>query len=761
MDEATQSVDALVSEDPLDPSLSSMSATAPQLLPPGFEAASESITLVNPALPLSSRISSAVPHVMKMPPPGLTQSTVARETSTARSSAKKDVKTSTAQSDTRNPTSSSQSGSLQEEDFPALISPNPPSEPAGVPQKSSTPAPKTTPGPKKASQKAKRAAEALADAALADAALADAALAAERSAGKPAPKENGPSVNDETVTSQDHISKADKVQQTVGTAAAEDRPEYPQPSIAATEVGSSDSRPWPKTLRVVPTTKSDVPPLHSPRSIVSRGVSLAQRSETPASEIISDTASVISSSFSTSRAGSPPPNVRVGSAAVRSTTKSQQRKQRKEALKQETKAIADSSKESEEHAPIIGRKKKQKKDQPAKSAISRSAAVQEDTKTNERKPEPADKVPVSTKPTTLESEPTQTQKQVKASADTAHASTPATDHRSKEEPSLDAAFDSSQLGPFSVFTELKSSLGTSALEKLQMLKPAGAATSVREDASQAHSKLDPPTACREGQCKCADIQESDLADLEAGKPVRKQYHGNGTRVLITPNGDCVRGLSQEEEDAFLKLQTAVASLADHPAAFTAPRHQASNGAFSLIKGRAVPNGRPNIFPLTHSLNQNQSSIAAADPITKLQREDALSYINQYVLPRLNLGSSNMGLPKGSGPNRDAAAASLNSLAPYFYGPDAAAGVGIYSPPEGSRNIGDLSGPAVAGSSTGAVRDNHPASQYSVAVGPGAVTVVGPAGAPTSPAGMPLMSVEDAEAAVIAARKETENLEKTP
>lgn len=222
------------------------------------------------------------------------------------------------------------------------------------------------------------------------------------------------------------------------------------------------------------------------------------------------------------------------------------------------------------------------------------------------------------------------------------------------------------------------------------------------------------------------MQDADLAALRAGRPVRKQFHTDGSRMLITPHGDCIRGLTPEEEDTFLALQTAIAATAENPAAFVAPRHQPSSGAFSLIKGRAVPNGRPNIFPSTV---QPQSQ----DPIGKLQREDALSYINQYVLPRLSLGATSMGFPKGASSTRDSA--SLNSLAPYFYGPDAAAGVGIYSTPESARAIQDFAAPGMS------------------------LDEISKGAAASSIGNMPLMSVEDAEAALIAAKRETEKLEK--
>uniref|UniRef100_A0A8H7NMU3 Uncharacterized protein n=1 Tax=Bionectria ochroleuca TaxID=29856 RepID=A0A8H7NMU3_BIOOC len=113
----------------------------------------------------------------------------------------------------------------------------------------------------------------------------------------------------------------------------------------------------------------EVPTVASPISAVSRALSLTHRPGTPGSEMVSDTASIVSASVSASRAGSPPPS-RVGAAAVRTTTKSQQRKQRKDALKQDTKAIAEAPKpELEEHAPVLGRKKKQKKEKARKAVV--------------------------------------------------------------------------------------------------------------------------------------------------------------------------------------------------------------------------------------------------------------------------------------------------------------------------------------------------------------------------------------------------------
>ncbi|KFA50893.1 hypothetical protein S40293_02475 [Stachybotrys chartarum IBT 40293] len=517
--------------------------------------------------------------------------------------------------------------------------------------------------------------------------------------------------------------KNDAVKPTNAQSPAETAPEKPsEVDKTAEQPALSSPARAPKTLRIVPLPKFDAPP-QSPASVgpstASRAVSVSHRPETPASEMISDTASIMSASISASRAGSPPPGI-VGSSATRATTKSQQRKQRKEVLRQETKVIVESAKpEPEEHAPVLGRKKKQKKEKPVKVAPAPSRGPQPET------PEPATAAKAEEKQ--AEEAPVKKQPQPKKGKSKAAKAEPPKEAPPPSLPQEEPPTEAEKLtpGPASVFAEISRALWTSAADKLQLLRPVSNASSRNDHHGHAPSTI--PSLCKGTCCKCGEIQEDDLAALRVGKAVRKQFHIDGSRMLITPNGDCVRGLSPEEEDAFLDLQAAIAATADNPGAFVAARHQPGSGAFSLIKGRAVPNGRPNIFPCAA---QPQSQ----DPIGKLQREDALSYINQYVLPRLNLGSSNMGLPKGSTSPRDHAAASLNSLAPYFYGPDAAAGVGIYSPAEGSRPLPDFTAAGMSSDDGGKV-------------------------AAAAANGISLMSVEDAELALAAARRETDKLEK--
>ncbi|KAL5595263.1 hypothetical protein FOVSG1_008952 [Fusarium oxysporum f. sp. vasinfectum] len=675
------------------------------------------------------------------------------------SEAKKNIKSLAAESGlSREITTQSQpnltkASFLQDEDFPALDASKNKSRPA-------TPTPKATP-------KAKRHAERIVDRMMAKAGASLESMAQETKAEeakaqetkaqevkaqetkaqevKPASSSQAADKKPITVNTQvgkNVAVKTSELSATTEKSTTETSAAFPPlPTPSSTAIASPVTRTAPKTLRVIAAPKAEAPPPASPAltmasvalSGTSRAVSGSHRPDTPVSEMISDNASVVSASVTHSRASSPPPS-RIGSAAVRTTTKSQQRKQRKDVLKQETKLIAEAPiAEAEVHAPIMGRKKKQKKEKPIKTAQPDASTIPEAPADEPSQP-PSQQEPVKEPEREPEEKPVKSKnsqkKSIKSKGKTKEVETQPTPPppASPKESTPDAQEPPArpQPDPASVFSEIKNTLWASSVDKLQLFKPIANGSS-RTDYSAAKNNANKAEHCKDCSCKCGEIQDEDLAALRAGKPVRKQFHVDGSRMLITPNGDCIRGLTPEEEDAFLELQAAIANAAENPGSFIAPRHQPGSGAFSLIKGRAVPNGRPNIFPATAQL-QSQ------DPIGKLQREDALSYINQYVLPRLNLGATNMGFPKGASPTKDAAAASLNSLAPYFYGPDAAAGVGIYSPPDGARAMQDFSSAGMSSEERG--------KNFGMGVG-----------------GMPLMSVEDAEGALAAARRETEKLEK--
>lgn len=166
---------------------------------------------------------------------------------------------------------------------------------------------------------------------------------------------------------------------------------FPPLPATAPSVQSPLARTAPKTLRLTSTPKTEIPAAGSatPSSVSSmfpptippsRQPSLASvtrfdRPSTPTSEMISEDASVTSASLS--RASSPPPT-KIGSAPVRMTTKSMQKKQRKEIQKERERAeqeaaVATSKPDREpEIVPIMGRKIKQKKVRNINSAAGGS-----------------------------------------------------------------------------------------------------------------------------------------------------------------------------------------------------------------------------------------------------------------------------------------------------------------------------------------------------------------------------------------------------
>ncbi|KFY42109.1 hypothetical protein V494_02587 [Pseudogymnoascus sp. VKM F-4513 (FW-928)] len=399
----------------------------------------------------------------------------------------------------------------------------------------------------------------------------------------------------------------------------------------------------PKSIRVVPTrTESPVASAAQPLSAISnysatisgsRQASVSSNSRferpgTPASEIISDNASLTSASLS--RPSSPPPT-RVGSAPVRTTTKSQQKKQRREAMKGKEKIEIDAavveSPEAEEIAPIMGRKKKQKKAKVNNKAASATPVPSRPpTPKQVEKTEPVKEV----KPSGPEASKKQkapevetTSKPVVESKAEVISNVEEAVHQEPPAPTVETIDETSDRPvptPSAVLQDLLSHGEVPQPEKLAVLRPPmgyNQRAGFQGDLPDLDHKL--------------VITEEDRAALLSGRPVHKVVQGSH-RIMLTPNGDCVRNLTPTEEERYLELQSRIFQESG-PAAFVPARHNASNG-FTLIGGRAVPNGPPAFFPpLDGSL-----TIPPLDPVSKIQRDEALSYINQYVLPSLSTNS---------------------------------------------------------------------------------------------------------------------------
>jgi CCR4-NOT transcription complex subunit 4 len=400
----------------------------------------------------------------------------------------------------------------------------------------------------------------------------------------------------------------------------------------------------PKTLRVVPTPRTENPPMttSNPASAVSAfppafpptrqpglaSVSKLDRPSTPASEIISDNTSIGSASIS--RPGSPPQS-RIGSAPVRTTTKSQQKKQRKE--KSELTTLVDRP-EPVEIAPIVGRKKKQKKEKQSSAAGSSTPAISrppspgpqqvtEPAKQSKQESVPEMKATIPAKPVVAEVMPTVNEKKIKGKAKLEKVE--------KEEIIVPEAV----APPAEVVEDVVEKSIPTPSSILQDLVLSG----VLPDPNNL-IVLKPPMGFNQRSDYSGDLQgfdgkltitEEDRATLASGRPVHKNVEGS-YRMMLTPNGDCVRNLTPAEEERYLELQARIFEEAG-PAAFVPARHNAGSG-FTLIGGRAVPNGPPAFFPP----NDNSPLVVSMDPVSKIQRDEALSYINQYVLPSLSQNS---------------------------------------------------------------------------------------------------------------------------
>jgi CCR4-NOT transcription complex subunit 4 len=526
------------------------------------------------------------------------------------------------------------------------------------------------------------------------------------------------------------------------------------PSTAASPVVSSPAiRTAPKTLRVVPAAKVEAaaapvvslplsaaalpsPSLSKQPSIVS--LSRTDRPSTPASELISDNASLTSASLS--RPSSPPPT-RVGSAPVRTKTKSQLKKERKEAGKEKVISEAESSSAKPEPeveiAPIMGRKKKQKKEKPASSktststpAISRAASPSPAPEAKEVEKPPVEKaVEVISTKQNKEVEPEAkigktSDPKSKGKGKTAEAPSPVEPPATPELPEEPA--EKPLPTPQQVLSELMAEALVPDVNKLAFVRPP-VITVPRVDLTT--GDLQPMEAKLE-------ITDEDREALNAGRPVRKLEPKGATRVMLTPNGDCVRNLTPAEEERYLELQRTI--LEEYgPASFVPSRHNATTG-FTLIQGRAVPNGPPAFFPLV------DTNGSVMDPVSKIQRDEALSYINQFVLPSL---STNPQLERALNANViDADMLSgARSGAQQWWKPAPTTG--------GDHSVGQLD-PLENLTAAAAARAG-------TAVNTG-VTVANGGAAPGQPAplgNVTLLSLQDSEVAMQAAKKETEKIER--
>ncbi|KAF2494805.1 hypothetical protein BU16DRAFT_550613 [Lophium mytilinum] len=554
-------------------------------------------------------------------------------------------------------------------------------------------------------------------------------------------------------------------------------------SPAVQSVGSPVKRSGPRTLRVVPTPKSEnapplsassaastIPQLPTVGKLRSRQASVASLNQpgTPASDLISDNASITSASLS--RANSPPPGSKVGTAPIRKKSKAQAKKDRQERAKQIAEerftAMEESVKSSDPEpvqAPIIGRKKKAKK--PVTSSNTTSAA-------------PAMSQPASPKPT----------KHTKAedSHDLAEASSsgavssaearrsPTTNPVDIQSPVEEAPHSAKGRGEptaASILTDLQRT-GDLLASTLEFFKPLSASLAHTRNASPLTSPINPSAHPSPPDLKI-HFSEADLDALAKKLPVHLGGEDGkpNSRTLITPQGKFLWGLSKELEERVLELEQRVEEVKGiarwHDTRKTSRRQNGDGperNAYSDIHNGVLPAIATALKEAGAKLGKQSQTAASPTSNTKLPPkpamsfDEALGYLNQWVLPNdspTNQPRSEQASVGGPAPIPPSLAAAAKIVA---------AGGGDVNtiPIPDLENLGVFAAEVLGGyvvqgleSLVGAGLMGVPSYGASAYGKVGSAGHVGGAGVSSGA----VLSVEEAEQAMLQSRKEAEQLEK--
>ncbi|KAI9756208.1 MAG: S-methyl-5-thioadenosine phosphorylase [Chaenotheca gracillima] len=580
----------------------------------------------------------------------------------------------------------------------------------------------------------------------------------------------------------------------------------------------------PKTIRVVQTPKTETPPLDSAtsassmpvpgpvaavNSIPSRKASVVSlnRPSTPASELISDNASVTSASLS--RANSPGPS-RAGSTPVRQISKSQLKKQRREAKQELEKKMAPDDGESKgaeekEVAPIIGRKKKKAK--PAGSVADDTAA------TPSRAVSPL---------------PSPREKTKEKISDTGKSVPPAPANEPKKEPSRpeekenrpDRATPMETMSPVNETSQSPIPTAASVIADLIAsadLDPAKA--EFFKSIPSINHRLDVTPADFSQLHRKITVTAEEQSKLANGEPVRFDYpgvFGNDTAtdrssVLISPSGYLLRGLTIAQQDRFLALEKTVSDSAG--AGTFVPSRQGSDNGFFMVGGRVVQSGSmapilsqqtvppsssmpstpfsaekatggPSATTTTTTTGAGVESTNLSDAASKMRVDEALNYINQFVLPALPRTTSPSAGPGRATDQQPQPTASTNTTpttntaanqrstpksAPFAddtptispKAPDPAKYSPYATPPAGfgADVAGVVHGMVVGTADHNAIARLPPTGPITSSAAAAAALPYSHLAPPGQLPAVPLLSVEEAEAAMVAAKRETEAVEK--
>ena len=378
----------------------------------------------------------------------------------------------------------------------------------------------------------------------------------------------------------------------VSNAVEPSQPPTPATAVSQMSVTSAVTKNQPRTVRVPEQPKAEASPsgTATPPTQVSRRPSLTSinRPGSPTSERVSDNMSLASTSIS--QANSPPPS-KVGSAPVRHMTKNQQKKERQARAKQvegPTKVEEPAPKVEEVQAPIVGRKKKTKKEK------TRGTADSTPTVTRPTSPMPKEElieeISVQAPATPLKEGKKGASKPVAEAKEPETPSSPATPAANEQQKaSLTAASIVSSL--------LKAGEITGAAADLFKI-PAPGLNHRFESIEPDFPEIEPPS---DDQIRLLD--QGEAIDIERGP----NHH-----VVVLPDRRQVPGLTANQASRYLELRKQALSNGD------VPSHQDLDGL--------IPTPTPvNLSALT-SVTQRSSTTKRLS--------------NKFDTPTAQLGSSN-------------------------------------------------------------------------------------------------------------------------
>ena len=360
----------------------------------------------------------------------------------------------------------------------------------------------------------------------------------------------------------DTLSEVNNATSEVAGAPISSQPPTPGTAVSQASVSSAVRVTQPRTITL---SKGEIQP-GSP-SISTSATTSKQASRrpsmtsmhrpgTPLDERISDNASFTSTSIS--RANSPPG--RVGSAPVRKMTKSQQKKERQARAKiaeGAAKAEEPAPKAEEIQAPILGRKKKAKKDKIVGTAES-TPTVTRPTSPSPREEVMEEKVEVSATPATPVKESIKSSSRGFMDKETNTPSSPAAPATGDQQ--------KASITPASLFAQL--------LKDGEIMASAAELFKSFSGINHRAEPLEPDSACIDQSM----LSEEELRQLDCGEAIVLRKAPN-EHVVVLPDRKILLGFTADQASRYVELRKQALLNGDVPSPRALDsRHLAQAGA---------------------------------------------------------------------------------------------------------------------------------------------------------------------------------------